>query len=177
MHQVVLLFLWTSAAWGQSSDSPQEMLKEAIAAQKSGNFDEAIRGYRSILQKYPNIPEIRSNLGAALAGKGQYAEAIIEYKRALKLKPNSQARLNLALAYYKTADLNAAVDTLKKVREEAPSNLQVVTLLADCYLRLGQNKEVIDLLTLVQRVDPQDQAFNYLLGTAWCGTARRRKVK
>ncbi len=42
----------------------------------------------------------------------------------------------------------------------------MVTLLADCYLRLGQNKEVIDLLTSVQRADPSNQAFNYLLGTA-----------
>jgi tetratricopeptide (TPR) repeat protein len=166
MHRVVVFLFCASVAFGQSPPSPQEMLKEAIAAQESGNFDEAIRGYRSLLQKYPNIPEIRSNLGAALAGKGQYAEAIVEYKRALKLRPNTQARLNLALAYYKTAELSVAVETLKRVREEAPSNLQVVTLLADCYLRMGQNKEVIDLLTLVQRVDPRDQAFNYLLGTA-----------
>jgi tetratricopeptide (TPR) repeat protein len=166
MLRVIAYILCASAVFGQSPVSPQEVLKAAIAAQESGSFDEAIRGYRSILEKYPNIPEIRSNLGAALAGKGQYSEAIVEYRRALKLKPNSQARLNLALAYYKTADLKAAVDTLKAVREEAPSNLQVVTLLADCYLRLGQNKDVIDLLTLVQRADPGNQAFNYLLGTA-----------
>src|SRR3954464_10866783 len=166
MFRVLSLLLCATAAFGQSPPSPQEVLKSAIAAQESGKYDEAIRDYRSLLEKYPNIPEIRSNLGAALAGNGQYSEAIVEYKRALKLKPNSQARLNLALAYYKTADLSAAVATLKRVREEAPSNLQVVTLLADCYLRLGQNKEVIDLLTSVQRVDPSNQAFNYLLGTA-----------
>jgi len=166
MHRVIIFLLCASAAFGQASPSPQDLLKDAIAAQESGNFDQAIRGYRSILEKYPNIPEIRSNLGAALAAKGQYAEAIVEYKRTLRLKPNPQARLNLALAYYKTADLHLTVETLKRVREEAPSNLQAVTLLADCYLRLGQNREVIDLLTLLQSVDPQNQAFNYLLGTA-----------
>jgi len=166
MFRVLAFILCVSAAFGQASSSPQEMLKDAIAAQESGNFDQAIRNYRSILEKYPNIPEIRSNLGAALAGKGQYSEAIVEYKRALKLKPNSQARLNLALAYYKSADLKLAVDTLKTVRGEDPSNLQVVTLLADCYLRLGQNKEVVELLTMVQRADPRNQAFNYLLGAA-----------
>ena len=48
-----------------------------MAAQQSGNFDEAIRDYKLILEKYPNIPEIRSNLGASLAGNGQYAEAIL----------------------------------------------------------------------------------------------------
>jgi len=166
MYRVVLILLGATLAFGQSPASPQQMLKDAITAQQSGKFDEAIRVYRLILDKYPNIPEIRSNLGAALSGSGHYAEAIVEYKRALKLKPDAQVRLNLALAYYKTADLTSTVETLKKAREEAPSNLQVVTLLADCYLRLGQNKEVIDLLTSVQRADPSNQAFNYLLGTA-----------
>jgi tetratricopeptide (TPR) repeat protein len=166
MYRVAVILLGATLAFSQSAPSPQDMLKDAIAAQQSGNFDQAIRVYRLILDKYPNIAEIRSNLGAALAGSGHYAEAIIEYKRALKLKPNAQVRLNLALAYYKTADLTATVETLKKAREEDPSNLQVLTLLADCYLRLGQNKEVIDLLTSVQRADPSNQAFNYLLGTA-----------
>src|SRR4051794_8281170 len=166
MNRVILILLAASLARSQSPPSPREMLKGAVEAQQSGNFKEAIRVYRLILDKYPNIPEIRSNLGATLAGNGQYSEAILEYKRALRLKPNAQVRLNLALAYYKTADLSATVETLRKVRQEAPSNLQAVTLLADCYLRLGQNKEVIDLLTSVQRVDPSNQAFNYLLGTA-----------
>src|SRR4051794_22381421 len=104
------------------------------------------------------------NLGAALAGKGRYADAIGEYKRALKLKPNAQVRLNLGLAYYNTADLSATAETLKKVREEAPANLQVITLLAVCYVRLGQNKEVIDQLASMQRAGPANQAFNHLLG-------------
>ncbi len=116
MYRVVLILLGATLAFGQSPPSPQEMLKDAIAAQQSGNFDEAIRVYRLILDKYPNIPEIRSNLGAALAGNGHYAEAIVEYKRALKLKPNAQVRLNLALAYYKTADLSATMETLKKTQ-------------------------------------------------------------
>src|SRR4051794_33395810 len=117
MHRVVVILLGATLAFGQSPASPQEMLKSAIAAQQSGDFEEATRVYRLILDKYPNIPEIRSNLGAALAGNGHYTEAIVEYKRALKLKPNAQVRLNLALAYYKIADLSATVETLKKARE------------------------------------------------------------
>src|SRR3954465_6619755 len=118
MYRVVLILLGATLAFSQSAPSPQEMLKGAVEAQQSRNFDEAIRVYRLILDKYPNIPEIRSNLGAALAGSARYSEAIVEYKRALKLKPNAQVRLNLALAYYKTADLNATIETLKKAREE-----------------------------------------------------------
>ena len=137
-----------------------------MEAQQSGNFDGAVRNYRLILEKYPKISEIRSNLGAALAAEGNYSEAIAEYKQALALKPNPQVQLNLALAYYKSGDLLSAVAALKQVHEKTPDNRQVITLLADCHLRLGENKEVIYLLTPVQRADPENTSFIYLLGTA-----------
>ncbi len=73
------------------------------------------------LSNYPNIAEIRSNLGAALLpNRASYSEAIAEYKRSLTIKPNPQVLLNLGLAYYKTGDLTYAADTLKKVRQQEP---------------------------------------------------------
>ena len=166
MFRIVAVLLGVSYGYAQSPQSPQELLKEAVTAQQSGNLDLAIKDYRLILEKYPEIPEILSNFGAALAGQGRYAEAIAQYKHALKLKPNPEVELNLALAYYKTADFTSALNTLKRVRQQSPANLQVVTLLADCYLRLGQNKDVIELLTPIQQKDPDNPTFIYLLGTA-----------
>ncbi len=163
MYRVVVLLFCAGCALSQS---PQDLLKEAVTAQQSGDLDKAVHNYRLLLDKYPNIPEIRSNLGAALAAQGHYPEAIAEYKHALTLKENPQARLNLALAYYKTADLTRAIDTLKRARDESPSNLQVITVLADCYLQLGKNKDVVDLLTPIQQADPNNQALTYMLGTA-----------
>lgn len=166
MYRVFALFFCLGCAYAQSSQSPEELLKEAVGYQQSGDLDHAIQDYRALLEKYPNISEIRSNLGAALVGKGHYAEAVTEYKRALIVKPNPQVRLNLALVYYKLGDLTLAVETLKKVREEEPGNMQTLTVLGDCYLRLGKNQEVIALLTPAQRQDPDNPAFNYMLGTA-----------
>ena len=48
-------------------------------------------------------------------------------KQALRLKPDPQVRLNLALAYYKVADLSNAVVNLKRVRKELPDNIQILT--------------------------------------------------
>jgi tetratricopeptide (TPR) repeat protein len=166
MYRVAAAFLWVSCLYAQTSFNPQDLLKEAMEAQQSGNYDQAVGDYRLILQKYPKIPEIRSNLGAALAAKGDYADAIKEYQQALALKPNAEVQLNLALAYYKSGDLNSAVEVLKKVHEKAANNQQAATLLADCYLRLGQNKNVIVLLTPVQQTEPDNKTFIYLLGTA-----------
>ena len=47
-----------------------------------------------------------------------------------------------------------------------PDNLQVTILLADCQLRMGENKNVIALLTPVEAQDPDNLAIDYMLGTA-----------
>ncbi len=166
MYRVAALLLGVSSVYAQNLSSPQDLLKEAIAFQQAGKLDNAIHDYRLLLDKYPDIPEIRSNLGTALAAQGRYTEAVAEYEHALRLKPDKQVRLNLALAYYKSADLVRAADILKDLHDKEPSNVQVITVLADCYLRLGKNKELVDLLTPVQRGDPENRTFNYLLGTA-----------
>jgi tetratricopeptide (TPR) repeat protein len=166
MYRVVLSLFCACFVYAQAPQSPQELLKEAVTAQQAGDLDKAIADYQTLLAKYPNIAEIRSNLGAALVAEGKYTEAISEYKRALSLKPNHQVELNLALAYYKLGDTTSALELLKRVRSAEPANMQVVTLVADCHLRLGQNKSVIELLTPIQRANPENRAFDYMLGMA-----------
>jgi tetratricopeptide (TPR) repeat protein len=163
VFRITAIAFCLSCAFAQS---PQQLMKEAVEAQQAGHFDQAIRNYKVLLEKYPNIAEIHSNLGAALAGEGRYADAITEYQRALKIKPNPQVSLNLGLAYYKAGQLPAAVAALSKLHREQPGNLQALIVLADCHLQLGENKEVIELLRPAQKADPENATFNYLLGTA-----------
>src|SRR6267378_7948777 len=158
--------LSASVLTGQTQRAPEEILKEAASFHRAGQLEQAIEDYRLFLEKYPDVAPVRSDLGAALAAAGRYEEAIAEYERALQLKPLPQVRLNLALAYYKTAKLSLAVAELKKVREEMPGDLRPTMLEADCDLRLGENKRVIELLTPVQQTNGDDLAIVYMLGTA-----------
>jgi tetratricopeptide (TPR) repeat protein len=151
---------------GQTASSPQELLKEAESLHQAGKLDQAIEDYRLLLKQYPDIAPIRSDLGAALAAAGRYEEAIVEYEQALKLQPLPQIRLNLALAYYKVGKVALAADNLKQVREGMPNDLRVVMLLADCYLRRGENKKVIELLDPLEPTHGDDPALIYMLGTA-----------
>jgi tetratricopeptide (TPR) repeat protein len=164
MYRVAFLFAVVLSA--QTHRSPQDLLKEATEFQQAGKLDAAIADYRQILDMYPEAAPVRSNLGAALAASGHYSEAIVEYNRALARQPDPHVRLNLAIAYYKTTQLQKAVDTLLKVRQDLPQDVQVTTLLADCYLRLGRNKDVIQLLTPIQQAAPSDMGIAYMLGTA-----------
>ena len=163
----IFVFALTAAvSLAQATQNPQDLLKEAISLHQAGKFDQAIADYRLILEQYPDMASVRSDLGAALAGAGRYEEAISEYQRALQLKSMPQLRLNLALAYYKSGRLSLAVDEFNKVRLDMPNELQPTLLLADCYLRLGENKKVIELLNSTPQASQEDLAVIYMLGTA-----------
>jgi tetratricopeptide (TPR) repeat protein len=165
---VCLLVILSQAGGRAAQDerSPQDLLKEAESLQRAGKLDEAIADYRLILKQYPDVVPVRSDLGAALAGEGRYQEAIVEYERALQLQPLPEIRLNLALAYYKADKLDLAVENLKKVQAEMPNDLRPAMLLADCYLRQGRNKDVIELLDPLQATHGDDMGVIYMLGTA-----------
>lgn len=163
---LLVFLLGPASTFAQAPRNPQELLKEASSLHQAGKLDQAIADYRLFLEQYPDMAQVRSDLGAALAGAGRYDEAITEYQRALQLKPMPQVRLNLALAYYKSSKLSLAVEELNQVRRDMPNELRPTLLLADCYLRLGESKKVIELLNPVQQANQDDLAIVYMLGTA-----------
>ena len=160
----MLALLLTGALHAQSAQSPQALVEEAQSLQQAGKLDEAIKDYRLFLAQYPDVFQIRSNLGAALAAGGRYEEAIVEYKRALRLQSLPQIRLNLALAYYKAVQLTEAASQLEPLHAAEPGNLQIALLLGDCYFRLGDFKKTAALLDPLESAHPDDQALTYLLG-------------
>src|SRR5256884_7129862 len=163
LYGFTFVALFASILTGQTQRAPGEILKEAASLHRAGQFAQAIEDYRLFLEKYPDVAPVRSDLGAALAGAGRYEEAIAEYKRALQLKPLPEVQLNLGLAYYKTAQLNSAVEAFEKARQDLPGDSRPTLLLADCYLRLGENKKVIGLLRPLQQASQDDLGIVYML--------------
>jgi tetratricopeptide (TPR) repeat protein len=166
MYRLALAALGAGLLCGQSSQSPQELLKEAVTLHQQGKLEEAIKDYDLFLDLYPDAAEVRSNLGAALVAAGKYGRAIDEYKLALLKKPEPKLHLNLALAYYKTDNFRDAITELETVHSADKDNRQATLLLADCYVRVGENKKAIDLLTPLYDNGAQDAATEYVLGTA-----------
>jgi len=150
----------------QEASAADTVLRHAIQLQQAGDIGGAVSEYRKYLDQVPDNAMARSNLGAALARAGHFQEAIVEYQKALEAQPgNLQVRLNLALAYYKAAQISQAAAELERVLEQRRDR-QPMLLLADCDLRLGENKKVIELLSALQESTPDDKALDYLLGTA-----------
>jgi tetratricopeptide (TPR) repeat protein len=165
MYRLLLPLLFLCLA--QAEEPPDRIHEQALAQHHSADLEGAIRGYRAYLKVRPGAVEIRSNLGAALAGAGHYEDAIGENRRALeKDRSNPGVLLNLGLAYYKAGQFTQAVHQFSVVHALQPENQQATMLLADCHLRLGEDPDVIALLTPLESSNPNDLAIAYMLGTA-----------
>lgn len=146
---------------------------------QSGDLQGAVRGYLAILANYPARVDVRSNLGAAYSALGRYEEAIEQYKRALVIDSGNYAiRFNLALAYYKAAWFAEAAAELERFIGAAPNTPQAANarlVLADCQVRLGEYKKVIQALSPLAEADPTNRTLAYLLGSALIGDGQMSK--
>lgn len=165
-----LLCLLTALS-GAAQTPEQALLSHAVELHQKGDYGGAITAYEKFLKAYPDAAAVRSNLGAALVHEGRLADAIREYTISLATDgSNAQVRLNLALAYYKAGEISKASQELERVRAALPAGSpekgRVVLLLADCALRQGNGKRVIELLDPVMAAEPGNLAAAFLLGTA-----------
>lgn len=174
----VALFAATVSAQDSSAAVDREF-ERATQLHQSGDLQGAIRAYEAILAAHPKRADVRSNLGAAYSGLGQYEAAIAQYKQALAIDSGSHAvRFNLALAYYKAAWFKEAATELEKFIATAPASEQTANariILADCQVKIGDYQKVIDALTPLAQSDPANRAIAYLLGSALIGAGQLDK--
>lgn len=90
---------------------------EADDLYRNGQYSEAIAQYESVLASGLTSPELYYNLGNAYYRDNQLGRAILNYSRALRLRPTmTDARENLALAESKTVDHIVTLPQLFVVR-------------------------------------------------------------
>lgn len=174
---IIPLLIWgTISANVPAQPLSQDVEREfqrATQLHQNGDLEGAIRAYLAILAKHPERVDVRSNLGAAYSGLGRYEKAIDQYKQALVVDAaNSTIRFNLALAYYKAAWFSEAVSELNRFLAASPASSQAPNarlVLADCLVRLGDYKKVIEVLSPMAEADPNDRKLAYLLGSALIG--------
>ena len=107
---------------------------------------------------------------------GQFADAIARYNAALQIDPNNASvRLNLALAYYKSARPAEAIQPLKMVIATDPNVKNAYLILADCYLQTGQSREAVAVLEPREPMFGDDLAFAYVLGSALLRTGDEQR--
>ena len=101
----ILAAILILTAIGASAQTPQELMLRANNAYSQGHFAEAVDCYNAVLNAGYQSADLYYNLGNAHYRLDEYGLAILNYERALRLKPNFRdARQNLDLANSKTEE-------------------------------------------------------------------------
>jgi tetratricopeptide (TPR) repeat protein len=98
-------------------------LAEALASHKAGDFDQAARLYRQILDEDPSQPEVWNHLGEACLLRGRFAEAISSYQRAVAQSPESAAAYNgLGVAFAQQNNWEEAASRFRQATKVQPGD-------------------------------------------------------
>lgn len=101
----LLLFVISSSVFATSVANPNIKFKEANELYANGKYTEAAELYNTLITDDYLSPEIYYNLGNAYFKLNQIPQAILNYERALKLKPDYEdAIFNLKQANFRTID-------------------------------------------------------------------------
>ena len=103
-HKIWILFLLFCISC-TGIYAQDEEIKKAESAYAAEQYDIAIETYESLLKNYGASCEVYYNLGNAYYKTGKTAQAILNYERALLIKPgDSDIRFNLEMARQQNFD-------------------------------------------------------------------------
>ncbi len=152
----------------------ESSLREGTVAQEHGDLKTAIADFRKALALKPDLLQARASLGAALAAAGQMDAAIEEDGRVLEIAPQNDAvRMNLAMAYYRTGNLNQARVEFEKLHAAHPADLNTAILLGYTYNKLGREGDAVALLAPMEPGHEDDFEFEYVYAYALIASGKQ----
>jgi len=121
---------WWSRLLGGSPEAGSkskrlDYLNEAMALERTGDYDAALTSYRLALRDHPADTKILQNMAIAFTRTNQPEEAIRSYKRALDVDPElSGAHYGLAFLLLKRGDRPGAEKHLGAFLAKPPSGAE-----------------------------------------------------
>lgn len=117
------------------------------------------------VKETPNNPDSHIDLGWALYQKGQYNEALAEYKKATVLDDkNPRAYLNLGITYRKVEKKDIAITSFQKAIELNPKSYEAHYYLGLTYQSSGKFDQAIQELQLADKIHPGSSQIIYDIG-------------
>jgi len=128
---------------GQQAHSVEEQVADRFRAARedlqAGRCENAVAGFKEVLQAQPGLVEASVNLGLAYHACGQYQLAVSELSGAIKRRPDILAAdLFLGLSYLKLGLADKAIVALNRTLTLSPDEAEARRALADAELSLGQ---------------------------------------
>ena len=143
--------------------SPQTVIANARRLSQQGKFDEAIGQLDALAAKQPDLKGLAHELGIAYYKKGDYLNAVANFKKALEEDPgDSEAIQLMGLSYYLAGRPADAIAPLEKVQTWYPSaNVDASYILGICYIQTKDYPSARNSFAKMFAVPP-DSAASYL---------------
>jgi Flp pilus assembly protein TadD len=158
-----------------SSTDLARLAAEAQSALRNGNNAAAISPLEKLAKLQPGVAELHANLAMAYYFSGRYADATLEYRQALKLKPAlANAHYFLGASLAEDGECRAALPYLEKDLPRVTDPGLKHTLGVDairCDLSLGQSDKAVDLARTLGRSYGDDPELLYLASHLYSGLA------
>jgi tetratricopeptide (TPR) repeat protein len=136
-------------------------------------YEKANNYYEKALSLTPDNPDMQAGRGFALNYLGKPQEAIMHFKKAMRLSPFYPAWYlhHLGLSYHLTGQYEEAIEAIKKAIERTPNSLFPHVRLVAVYSDLGRLKEARAEAAEVLRIKPDFSVENYARANPFKDTA------
>ena len=107
------------------------------------DWENAIKSFDVLLEKYPESPEILNFVGYTLVDRNvRLKEGIDLIKKAVSAEPQNGFYLDsLGWAYFKLGEIDKAITYLERSVELEPQEMEITDHLGDAYWQVNRHKE------------------------------------
>jgi tetratricopeptide (TPR) repeat protein len=137
-------------------------------AQRDKDYATAEREYQAVLALVPDFAEVHMNLGLLYQLQDRPSEAMVELRRALKIKPTlAGANFFLGVDYCKLGEGVKAISYLKAALHAEPNRPDIWLWLATAQEISGQLQAEVATLHRALELQADDADLLYLLGSTY----------
>ena len=142
-----------------------EAQNRAVLLASSGRLQQSNALLEQLIQKLPDIPELRSSLGLNLQRLGRHAEAVREFQEVVKRSErNAIAHFNLSVSYYEMRQLEPSIQSLQKALEIEPYYTRAEELLGTIWSQKKDYTRARASFEHILKIAPDDYAAHFNLG-------------
>lgn len=143
----------------------QNLFSKAVSLTNTGQYDDAVKIYRELVERNPENARYHYGLGIALHELERYEEALEEKQVALELEPdNAQYCNSIGVSLHELKRYREALKEKKRALEMDPDNAKYYDSLGVTLYELGHFKEALEKMKRALEIDPNDVSHYYNLG-------------
>jgi tetratricopeptide (TPR) repeat protein len=169
---VLLVYRWAKPAWLQTAIlCILAMVGSAWTYERNQVWRDRITLWQDCVNKSPQKARPYNNLGAALADKGQYNEALAHYHKALEINPYyPNAYANLGFVLVKQGKIEEGITQFFKALQIKPNDYETLSNLGVALLKQKRYAEAGNYLSNALKINP-----HFAKAHSNLGVVRRRQ--